>query len=638
MDYLVDKKCYIPNTEVVIRSIVKKEGESKPIPVFTKKTNLYKVHPSIVKVSRMYPKMKLPRSCLSSDVAPIVEMEIDQVENYFKKQRLDFNLCAKKALASAKRVNLNKEQKSPKQNKMLVLPKDIKITKISKSKTIGRIDKLQETIVCNEAINNIKEPQKTSSRSPRKESYSRSPVRPNVKRKLTESPSKEKTHVGSETDTNCTTLSKKRVTTEISLQENSKNVPGREFVKYLNRGAINTKRKINSNEGIPKEKMNDQQTVLSEIKRFPTSPTTRKRKLFSAENFSEKNIDGEANVSTNTTPKNTQFDNEKITVKQDPSKDTPIEESKTNHMITSENCSSHKDSDISVSEKDENDDCESLTSVGKSVPLFVCELCNSVQYNMYELKKHQNKHMRCQFCKIRLRSLENKKYHVENVCIIKKMMNDLPHVALIKVEYNETIRKRYPEAFVGFAPLSNEKNVELEDHQEDVRIMSIKKALFKECPPERLEIIEILSDDEVLPLSVTEKEQPPIIPDISSNVFAKACEKGVLKNLLTLFQRSTSEAGTQTDLPTNCNVKIMESNMALLKDLFKHVNIYNIPVKMQPGEFSVTYDFNVKPKSAKKLCLWKDLSPINIQSKTEDCNSLNVMSEKPQKDSRDRGT
>lgn len=600
MNYLVDKKCYIPNTEVTIRSIVKKEEEPKPIPVFSKNVSNYKVHPSIMKLSRTYPAMKLPRICLSSNVAPVVEMEIDEVENYFKRLKLDFKLCVKKALActkpSSKLMHLSKEHKSLKQTKVKILPEEIKINQTSNHRKI-KTDK-HET-------KNKKEPRQTPSKSPGKGYYAKSPVRSNEKRNLIENSSIEETLpklVGSETVINCTVPNnrkRKLFATEKCLQQNDKNVREKESAKHTNSDLINAKRKIKSNENISKEEGNSEKMLLMGFNNSFSSP--RKKKL-SSENSLGRSIAAEARSSNNITPEKYRFNGRKVTEKQHVSKEKTDEESAAKNVIASKTCT-YKDAEISGTGKDQNDECESLTSVGRSVPLFVCEICSSVHYNMYELKKHQNKHMRCQFCKIRLRSLENKDYHVENVCKIRKMMNDLPQVRLVKIEHNGIARQRFPAAFIGFSTLPRVENVGVRNRD----AISVKTTFFKGFP-KRLDI------------DISEKEQSSIVPDISSNAFVEAFKNEVLRNLLTTFQHSSVGIETQTDTVTNYDIEIIESNKAVIKDLLGYLKMYRIPIKLQPGEFNVTCEYNDKSNSPKNLCFWNDLTPINVKSKTEGCN------------------
>ncbi|XP_018574417.1 uncharacterized protein LOC108913354 [Anoplophora glabripennis] len=596
MDFLVDKKYYIPNTEVSIKGVLKSEELPKIEPDFMK-TSVYELHPSVIKLSRTYPKIKLPKDCLTSDVAPIVQMEINQVENYFKRLKLNFNIHVKNALDSVKRsikpTKFSKIQKFPKQKKILTLPKVIKITKINEP--IKTKQHYKSATNFNEIENNRSEVCKTPNKSPVKRN-NKSTIHSNVKRKLIESPSTEaveKPHLKTVhcTDTCITIPSKKRrLVTEKCQQE----------THYCKK------------------------TFLNETEVY-CSLTTRRQKLIAAANCSnKKSVD--VGIFSKSTLKKFQNDSKKVDEKYCALKEKMIVQpiKIANDKVDLQISSPNKNlANRNENQLNENDEHVSLTSVGRSVPLFVCQICNSVLYNKYELKKHQNKHMRCQFCKVRFRSLENKKRHIENVCLIRKMMSDLPYVSLVKIDYNRIIRQTYSEAFAGFSPL---KNMYMTHREKNSNNSSIKETLFKDLPPERLSIIEILSDDEDLPFSVSDKEQLPIIANISSNVFTnlnlKTSKNELLKNLLTTFPRPSKEIETQTELLTNCHISVTETNEAVLKNLLPYMFMYNIPVKVEPGKFNVTYDYSLKSNPTKKLSLWNELIPINIKSRAEDGDSF----------------
>ncbi|XP_018574416.1 uncharacterized protein LOC108913352 [Anoplophora glabripennis] len=310
----------------------------------------------------------------------------------------------------------------------------------------------------------------------------------------------------------------------------------------------------------------------------------------------------------------------------------------------------------------------------KSVPLFICEICNSVQYSSKDLRKHQNKHLRCQFCKMKFRSLENKDEHLNKTCSIKNMMNNLPDVKLTKVEFNEWARRKYPETFQGFSPLKGVKIEDISETKSDVNVSAIGPVDAKDLNvnvvpkdnPQKLtvtsescEIIEILSDDEESsssnivkgPLSVNATSVPPSqasratptlntaqLPQVENIVYntvsivrpdikikgncaldlidARLTDIKVLKELLTHYRpvHLYAEKNIQTELPVNESILLNRLDMsAELKLLKPQLHVYKIPIVIKNGIFNVCFKYTAEQRPPKKLCLWSDLNVMDIK-------------------------
>ncbi|CAH0551965.1 unnamed protein product [Brassicogethes aeneus] len=86
----------------------------------------------------------------------------------------------------------------------------------------------------------------------------------------------------------------------------------------------------------------------------------------------------------------------------------------------------------------------------KSVSIRLCEICNEVFYNIRDLKSHLKKHMKCQFCKLRFKSLQSKERHLDGLCKIRNMMNNLPNIDLHNILLDGSITSKYKEAFIGY--------------------------------------------------------------------------------------------------------------------------------------------------------------------------------------------
>ncbi|XP_074034419.1 uncharacterized protein isoform X8 [Leptinotarsa decemlineata] len=95
----------------------------------------------------------------------------------------------------------------------------------------------------------------------------------------------------------------------------------------------------------------------------------------------------------------------------------------------------------------------SMLYVEKSMPLFICEICDSVHNTLGNLRRHMLNHLHCQFCKCRFKSLEMKREHVESSCIKKNSMKSQVSVDMKKIELNMQTRHAYPNAFVDFPSL-----------------------------------------------------------------------------------------------------------------------------------------------------------------------------------------
>ncbi|KAJ8943051.1 hypothetical protein NQ318_022595 [Aromia moschata] len=106
--YLKNNNVKIPNTNITIRNegkIVKPEQSVKRAEQKQERDNKsYKVHPSVRALFKTYPQIKLPTTCVKSNIAPVVCLEMDGVENYFRSRQLDFNYHTKLALRSDKKV------------------------------------------------------------------------------------------------------------------------------------------------------------------------------------------------------------------------------------------------------------------------------------------------------------------------------------------------------------------------------------------------------------------------------------------------------------------------------------------------------------------------------------------------------
>ncbi|KAJ8924497.1 hypothetical protein NQ315_007294 [Exocentrus adspersus] len=299
----------------------------------------------------------------------------------------------------------------------------------------------------------------------------------------------------------------------------------------------------------------------------------------------------------------------------------------------------------------------------KSMPVHICEICNSVQYSANELRRHQNSHLRCQLCKLKLRSLELKEKHLKNACPIKNMMNNLPEVRLRKVELNTYTRRKYHEAFTAFPPLKDESTAEdivditteleptnTEDFSDsdDCKLVSNPERRTLNIPSNATAVIEILSDDDdptpsslsarhtfsnTIPGGDPESEKVVyntvsiVRPDIKVKgcsaldfIDARLTDIKVLKELLTVYRPVPLVVNkfVQTELPSNSLILVNSTNTtAELKLLKPQLYAYKIPVTIKNSPFfHVSYiyhnpDHRLMPK---KMCLWDHRTAVDVRA------------------------
>ncbi|KAJ8924498.1 hypothetical protein NQ315_007295 [Exocentrus adspersus] len=292
-----------------------------------------------------------------------------------------------------------------------------------------------------------------------------------------------------------------------------------------------------------------------------------------------------------------------------------------------------------------------------SVPVHICEICNSVQYSANNLRRHHhNMHLRCQFCKIRIRSLELKHKHLNNECPVKNIMNNLPVVQMPKVELNVSIRNIYSKAFKDFPPLENRSiagsclnviKAEPARAIDDIGlrvdcspVLSRPQIVTKGVP----NIIEIISDEETSNNKLISTQAAPAIDSnlpqpenivynsvsiVRPNIRIKGSQAlnyvnsntddmKMLKHLLTVYRpvHLITDKNVQTEIPSSSTIFVNGVNMTAHLRLFKsQLFIYKVPVVIKSSTFfHVNYNSTGKQTQIrKKLQLWNDLTPVDIQ-------------------------
>ncbi|XP_044746052.1 uncharacterized protein LOC123307708 [Coccinella septempunctata] len=93
--------------------------------------------------------------------------------------------------------------------------------------------------------------------------------------------------------------------------------------------------------------------------------------------------------------------------------------------------------------------------------LHICDLCNHVLYNVRELKRHKNLHMRCSLCRTSFSSMEKTKEHQKD-CSVKKIMSNMPKLEIERCDQIPELREKYPDAF------RDQDVIEISEDEEEV--------------------------------------------------------------------------------------------------------------------------------------------------------------------------
>ncbi|XP_074034412.1 uncharacterized protein isoform X2 [Leptinotarsa decemlineata] len=249
--------------------------------------------------------------------------------------------------------------------------------------------------------------------------------------------------------------------------------------------------------------------------------------------------------------------------------------------------------------KKSNCDTTGTLYLDKSVPLFMCDICNSLQYSAKELKRHKLKHLKCQFCKLKFKSIDWKLIHIDKYCKIKNMMNNLPAVELEKVEFNIKVRNEYSDAFCSFPPIpglksDNEIGTKDPENSKSLESTEVSPSIMENSNISMIntpEVIEILSDEE-------DSALPPVcststIPhhsgtsqNIVSNTFGQAPTaskkdipvtappSGVLKSNVDRISAPVDNPATPTNVEQNIPSYIVKPDIkirnAAIVDIFDH--------------------------------------------------------------------
>lgn len=265
------------------------------------------------------------------------------------------------------------------------------------------------------------------------------------------------------------------------------------------------------------------------------------------------------------------------------------------------------------------------TSLAKFPSILICKICNTAQNNVASLKKHHSRHRVCEFCKIKLKSVEKKNNHVQQ-CEVKRILeNPAPIVYLDKVERDLNIRKRYRETFVDFNLIpglekpSTSKVIVIEDDEETATESSN-------------DVIEVKSKDAVTLVAPTSSSVVrPIIGICNDSVLEKSSpteltpEQKVVKSIVSMVSKLCRlEAGVQTEIENHPPI-IKAEGICTLKNFKSNLLSYSVPVKISYGNYNVTYISSETNQIKDKSGLWNNLELVEKRIKKPPKAELSLM-------------
>ncbi|XP_030757643.1 uncharacterized protein LOC115883424 isoform X1 [Sitophilus oryzae] len=279
----------------------------------------------------------------------------------------------------------------------------------------------------------------------------------------------------------------------------------------------------------------------------------------------------------------------------------------------------------------------------KSQTLHICSVCGSVHSTIFDLKRHSRKHMVCQFCKLKFKTLESKQNHIDQECHMKRIMNAGVVVKIEKIDFNRKVREKYKGAFMDFPPLPSLEREELEINLKEQTTEEPNKPEQALQPLEEAPALEQQDKHPLVDFIVLSDEETSVQPVTHSNI-ATATENFVqntsvvrpdiriknnsllnflapnvadvklVKNLIDLTKSQcveSKEKTVQTDLPSNKNVIIHNSEgTCSFKNLKEQLKVYKVPVSIHNGSFSISYMFKPIEIPRRKMASWDQL-PVN---------------------------
>ncbi|XP_072396341.1 uncharacterized protein [Diabrotica undecimpunctata] len=267
-------------------------------------------------------------------------------------------------------------------------------------------------------------------------------------------------------------------------------------------------------------------------------------------------------------------------------------------------------------------------SFARSEKLHVCNICNSVYSGASNLRKHKFKHLRCQFCKKKFKTIVLKDTHVKNDCNIQKIMKSmvaLPDIPLQKIECNVKIRNKFRKAFAAFNLIPKEDANRPKSRIPNTGQTKVTSDIIEILSDADEEECEVDSDDSLFTeIIITDKLIEGLKTDTDSDT-------ELLQNLLSQCNKLNKKVceSTQTNIPTDSSITFNHANSSIqLKFLKLMLNFHQIPICVNYGScFKISYKRNFEIAEKKKLHHWNDLTCCDINftnTPSEELDSITI--------------
>lgn len=248
-----------------------------------------------------------------------------------------------------------------------------------------------------------------------------------------------------------------------------------------------------------------------------------------------------------------------------------------------------------------------LTPALGSSEIFVCKICDTQHNDADALSKHMARHRTCPFCKLKFKYGENKQFHMENTCVVAKVVQSLSPIA---VQETDSIRKLQAKSSDALKSVSSrlgdvEKVIVLTDDDE-VEIISDDDSQELQAPDDYLEPTESTSIVR------------PIIRICNNTILdtlgGKLTQKKFVTKLLAAVKRASvswEQQGTQTESAVHHNPMIIKNQSCLLKNLNGELFFHMIPITIRNGNFKVSFSTECDTKTYDTSAEWTSLPLIN---------------------------
>ncbi|XP_019771001.2 uncharacterized protein LOC109544988 isoform X1 [Dendroctonus ponderosae] len=589
------------------------------------------LHSSIISVYRQYPTFKLPGKCLNQNLAPVVSLVMGEVESHFQRNNLDMRdyiakpkLCAPLSRRSgvkqvAKKRTAVPVKKTTPAKKLNAFPKLEDTDNLLNKSALAYSQCIPDTNSSDRYIadssNTINTTAESFSDMTKRVKNCYKTKTPIVQRQQKMRFSKLKSLCNSlkVTVKKSTKLSKWKSfstgseTSKLTAESAELIIAGP--YQEQSGSCLNS----SSRYDLAQEMSDEYDTPMSTKKSNPNSNKLSKRKLLIKSTVSrEKQEILQTNVSDSRSScleyETGSLNRDKSKVGKEAAQHNPFHvQSISVKQLESNSISVIGEPSTTSTSKPEFIQSLGLTPALGSVDVFVCKICDSQHNDAGALSKHMTRHRTCPFCKLKFKYGENKQFHMENTCVVGKVVQSLSPVEVLETNTNRKLQTKSGDAFKR---LSN-------------RLMDVDNVIILTDDDE----VEIISDDDSQESQVTDDylEPPdstsivrPIIRICNNTILDtlgnKLTQKKFVSKLIAAVRRasiSIEQQGSQTESVLQHSPVIIKNQSCLLRNLNAELFFYKIPVTVKNGNFKVSFSTEVNRKTYDTSAEWTSLPLTN---------------------------